>query len=108
LKHCGAALADIRLHSLQDPSYYRSQVLPPPLKAEAERKLRAFLSKLPDDTSRAGLGRQIEGAIRYMTAADLSNQFLRTLQMTRKLDRLRNEPGAGALFPSVRIVPARG
>ncbi|MCA3574533.1 MAG: hypothetical protein IOC86_11500, partial [Aestuariivirga sp.] len=92
----------------QDPSYYRSQVLPPPLKALAERELRSFLARLPAEASSASLAEQIDGVIRYMNAADLSNQFRRMLQVTAKLDLLRSEPGASALFPEIRIASVPG
>lgn len=100
---CGATFADVYLHSLQDPSYYRSQALPPPLKADAERRLRRLLATLPAGAPSADLARQIEGVIRFMNAADLSYQFPRVIQVTGKLDRLRDEPGISTLFPDVRL-----
>ena len=108
MRDCGATPADVYLHSLQDPSYYRSQVLPPPLKAQAERTLRSYLARLPAEAASAGLAAQIEGVIRYMNAANLSNQFPRMLQVTAQLDRLRGEPGVSTLFPDVSITSTPG
>lgn len=103
VQDCGATLGDVYLHSLQDPSYYRSQALPPPLKQQAEQALRNFLARLPPETPSSSLAEQIEGVISFMNAANLSNQFLRMLQVTAQLDQLRGEPGASKLFPEVRI-----
>ncbi|MEL6683510.1 MAG: twitch domain-containing radical SAM protein, partial [Pseudomonadota bacterium] len=42
---CGATLPWINTHSLQDPSFYRTQVLPEPLKQQTEAELRSYLDK---------------------------------------------------------------
>ena len=100
-RECEAEVSDYFLHSLQDPIFYRTQVLPAPIKAKAENALR----RLMRDTLAKGGGdpvskllRQIEGIIDYMNAQDLSRQLPRLLHRTRQLDALRQEQSS-IMFP---------
>ena len=100
-RECEAEVSDYFLHSLQDPIFYRTQVLPAPIKAKAENALR----RLMRDTLAKGGGdpvskllRQIEGIIDYMNAQDLSRQLPRLLHRTRQLDALRHEQSSN-MFP---------
>lgn len=92
----GAGPGDIYLHSLQDPEFYRTQVLPPEMKAKAAAGLRVAAARFiagrrPGDPGVTSLLRQIEGIIRYMAAQDLRGQLPRLRWWSRNLDRLRQE-----------------
>ncbi len=100
-RECAAEASDYFLHSLQDPIFYRTQVLPAPLKRKAENALRSFMRDAVshDDGEAAGmLCGSIEGIIDYMNAQDLSGQLPRLLKRTRLLDALRYEH-SGIMFP---------
>lgn len=104
---CGATAADFNLHSLQDPVFYRSQVLPPHLKAKAERQLREFLASTTNriagtgEAMRAFHG-QVLGLVEYMNARDLSAQLPRYAERTARLDALREEAGM-RVFPGIPV-----
>lgn len=105
-QECGATAADFDLHSLQDPIYYRSQVLPSQLKAQAETQLREFMASMKTGGIKAEenieeFHRKIRGLIDYMNARDLSDQLPRCAKVTAQLDALRDDTGV-KMFPGIQ------
>lgn len=91
---CGAVPGEIRLHSLQEPDYYRSQVLPARLKRQATSQIKDYirtqLLRHETDTVRASeFSRYLLGVVHYMNSCDLTNKLPQFRDMMKQLDELR-------------------
>lgn len=100
---CGAKDEDYGLHSLQDPMFYSTQVLPQDLKRQAEEALRAFIrthqaKQAGGQAAPNGLCHQIERIIGYMNAKDRSAHLPRLMTRSWQLDSLRQEDSS-IMFP---------
>ncbi|MDA4848385.1 twitch domain-containing radical SAM protein [Hoeflea poritis] len=92
----------IYLHSLQEPEFYSTQILPAWQKRRVSKDLEAYVEAIAQRTGPAGRGRDdhirlVRGIIDYMNGRDLSAQFEKFARMTRKLDTLRGEDSLGLL-----------
>ena len=92
---------DFNVNILQGPEYYRCDVLPAPLKAQAKIKINETIDWLDgqDHLKRATTGYQ--GIINFMDAQDKSQLIDDFLAVTAKLDQHRNEDLA-TTFPELR------
>jgi radical SAM protein with 4Fe4S-binding SPASM domain len=110
---CGASPEQFHLHSLQSPSYYRTQILPRAQKRAAAENIEAYLAELAatgqhSEDALEGLRHSLRGLIGYMNATDLSEQLPAFTSMTGRLDELRSENLAEAfpeLSPLLEPVP---
>lgn len=99
---CGAQIEDFYLHSLQDPNYYRTQILPKPLKQKAIINLEDYISTLSarqdiDPAVCQSFIDQLQGMIKYMTAKDMKKELRRFIKQTNILDDLRQENSADVM-----------
>ncbi|MEL6920988.1 MAG: twitch domain-containing radical SAM protein [Pseudomonadota bacterium] len=95
-EECAASADTILLQSLQDPSHYRTQVLPRSLKKEVAADLQSYCSFLPEAFNcsvdeASDLTRQVCGAIDFMNGQDRSVQLEQFKSVSQKLDELRAE-----------------
>ncbi|WP_169054254.1 twitch domain-containing radical SAM protein [Nitratireductor sp. XY-223] len=95
----------IHLHSLQDPEFYRTQILPGTVKRQVSKELAAYLAALaegpgPMEEGSGEHARMVRGIIDYMNGRDLSGQFEKFVRMTQRLDALRDEDSR-ALLPEL-------
>lgn len=98
---CDAQASEMRMHSLQEPKFMRTQVLPRRLKHDVERRLRSFAAGNPasamPDAGAPQLQAQVEGVIGYMLAEDLTPELPRLARRMDALDRLRSETTSAVL-----------
>jgi organic radical activating enzyme len=95
---------DLMLNLLQDPIYYRIDVLPFQYKVDVQEKFIEHIAwlKPQDRLTRATVG--FESAVKFMMADDKSNLLLNFKTQTAHLDRIRNEnvldaiPELGSLY----------
>ena len=95
---------DLMLNLLQDPIYYRIDVLPFQYKVDVQEKFIEHIAwlKPQDRLTRATVG--FESAVKFMMADDKSNLLLNFKNQTAHLDRIRNEnvldaiPELGSLY----------
>ena len=91
---------DFNINILQGPDYYRCDILPEKLKSKIRQKIEATIKWLePLD----GIGRAINGyrgMLNFMDAADNSHLLSKFLDVTSKLDSVRNERFAD-VFPEL-------
>ena len=95
---------DLMLNLLQDPIYYRIDVLPFQYKVNVQEKFIEHIAwlKPQDRLTRATVG--FESAVKFMMADDKSNLLLNFKNQTAHLDRIRNEnilnaiPELGSLY----------
>jgi hypothetical protein len=77
------------------PEHLSVRILPPPLKALADIRLRDLADKLrtgwPDDVQRPALIAAVEGVREYMGEADHTDKLPDFLRWTRLMDRRRNQ-----------------
>ncbi len=102
---CGATPAEFVLHPLQEPIYYRTQVLPAHLKRTARLGLEEYINTLetrPSSESAMGsIATDIRAQIDYMEAEN-STQYLPHLKrMLMQVDGLRSEDSLEVL-PELR------
>ena len=92
---CKAKLSDIAMRPLQEPSFYRMQVMPADMKQTVARKLRDHLAQLRishvGDECLPGHIQQIEGMISFMYDSDYSAELPEFVRMASTLDQLRRE-----------------
>lgn len=92
---CKAKLSDIAMRPLQEPSFYRMQVMPADMKQTVERKLRDHLAQLRishvGDECLPGYIQQIEGMISFMYDSDYSAELPEFVRTASTLDQLRRE-----------------
>ncbi len=93
---CSAVLGDIHLHSLQEPDFYRSQVLPARLKRQATTQIEDYIRTVvlrhePDTVRASEFSRCLLGVVHYMNAADLTNKLPQFRDMMGRLDALRSQ-----------------
>jgi len=92
---CQAIPSEFELHSLQDPTHYRTQVLPPHLKRKARNKIEAYISEKTNVVDNAGDNSSfivaVRGIVDYMNASDLSDKLPDFKFITDQLDKLRSE-----------------
>ncbi len=108
-EECGATPDRFVLHPVQEPIYYRTQVLPASLKRSAKRSLERYLEgltvrtkdSLPDSGIVASIGAQSD----YMFAEDLTTYLPHLKRMLMQVDELRSEDSL-AVLPELR--PAFG
>ncbi|MFO1088010.1 MAG: twitch domain-containing radical SAM protein [Hyphomicrobiales bacterium] len=93
---CAADPASIYLNSLQDPPFYRTQVLPPWMKRKATRRLRRLRKDLlevgrhdPDRENLAALG--VAEVVQFMNACQRDDQSAALKENLVRLDSLRGE-----------------
>lgn len=93
--NCGAKPADFHLHSLQDPTHYRTQVLPADMKQTAGTRIEAYISERTEGHDSADDFDDFIAAARgitaYMHAQDLSGKLPDLKFITDQLDALRSE-----------------
>ncbi|MGE0847335.1 MAG: twitch domain-containing radical SAM protein [Flavobacteriaceae bacterium] len=99
---CGARPADFDIHSLQEPPYYRTDVLPRRLKARAAASLEAYIGELERRDLESDPGTlvfvdRLRGAIRMMRPRADSRHRRRLARTTAALDGLRRERTAAVL-----------
>ncbi|MDD5629404.1 MAG: twitch domain-containing radical SAM protein [Elusimicrobia bacterium] len=97
------APSDIHINLLMDPAEYRIQILPKRLKHEAAEKYRDHIDSLArghGESAREAIA-QLEAALRFLDAEDLSGHLDDFRRRTRALDRLRKEDFC-AVFPELR------
>ena len=95
---------DLMLNLLQDPIYYRIDVLPFQYKVNVQEKFIEHIAwlKPQDRLTRATVG--FESAVKFMMADDKINLLLNFKNQTAHLDRIRNEnilnaiPELGSLY----------
>jgi len=92
---CDAGASDIHAHSLQEPRFMRTQVLPRRRKREIEQRLSSFLAEhaeraKPDDGFEQ-LRRCVDGVVAYMRSEDLTSELPKLARRMDALDRLRSE-----------------
>ena len=92
-KECAAPPESVQLHSLQEPLFYRTQILPAPMKQRAAHIIAALIARTPQPTSpgQRALTSRLLGIVRYMNAEDRIEQIPRFLERSAKLDALRRE-----------------
>lgn len=94
---------DIHINLLMDPTEYRIQILPKRLKQEVVGKYRShidFLAREYGESARAAIG-QLEAALRFLDAEDLSCHLDEFRRRIKAFDRLREEDFCG-VFPELR------
>jgi hypothetical protein len=96
---CAASPDSVHLHSLQEPLFYRTQILPPAMKRRAARTIATFVASTAGNASpgQRTLTNRLLGAVRYMNAKDRTEQIPRFLERSAKLDALRREDWRTAL-----------
>ena len=83
---------DFYINFLQDPTYYRIQVLPEVYKEKVRQKYRAHIEWIKaKDPNLDGLVKQFESAVQFMDMEDRSLELNNFLSMTKKVDFLRKE-----------------
>ena len=95
----GSVLPD----SLQDPTYYRTQILPSHLKHRAADGIEAYIAEILErqkSEESHGVRRFVSsarGLVKYMNAADLTSELGAMRKFTDQLDWLRDEDISQAL-----------
>ncbi|RWC10674.1 MAG: twitch domain-containing radical SAM protein [Mesorhizobium sp.] len=98
LRHeCEARASEIHMHSLQEPKFMRTQVLPQRQKRKIEQKLRSFLAQSEPGAGAEQMQRYVNGVIGYMRSEDLASELPRLAKRMDALDRLRSESTSNVL-----------
>ena len=103
---CGATPGDFSLHSLQEPSFFRTQILPQALKRRVTKALKAYAYDVERRFDKQSLEtgefmQKIFGMISYMNAQDLSKELREFWKRMFVLDELRSEDTL-AVLPELR------
>lgn len=82
---------DLNINILQDPDYYRIDLLPAQYKINVQEKYLNHINwlKPQDHLKRATIG--FESAIKFMMADDKSHLLNKFIEKTKTLDKIRNE-----------------
>ena len=93
-RECDASPSQMFLHSLQEPVFMRTQVLPRKLKHQITGRLGAYIAKIvardePSDVDKLRV--MVEGVLSYMTAQDLTHELPNFVRRMDELDALRSE-----------------
>jgi hypothetical protein len=93
MTECAATPDVIHLHSLQDPAFYRTQILPAAMKQRAGRSIAMYVAKAGRDRTAGSrvLTAALLGIVRYMNAEDRSAELPRFRERSGRLDVLRQE-----------------
>ncbi|WP_108880274.1 twitch domain-containing radical SAM protein [Anderseniella sp. Alg231-50] len=107
-EECDAVPSKIQLHSLQEPDFYRTQVLPGKLKRKAAKQIEDYIQNVlcehePDPDKASEFSRHLTGMVRYMNSEDLTRKLPLFREMMKKLDELRSQD-SGATLPSLQPV----
>lgn len=95
---------DFYINFLQDPTYYRIQVLPEVYKEKVRQKYRSHIEWIvAKDPNLDGLVKQFESAIQFMDMEDRSHELNNFRSMTKKVDFLRKEDFART-FPEFKDI----
>ncbi len=102
VEECQAAPGAVLLHSLQEPDYYRSQVLPAGLKQRATRKIEDYICNvLPvhelDPVKAKEVSSHLIGLVRYMNCEDLTRKLPQFRDIMSRLDGLRGQDSRTSL-----------
>lgn len=98
LRHeCEAKASGIHMHSLQEPKFMRTQVLPRRQKRKIEERLRSFLAQAEPGDGAEQMQRYVNGVIGYMRSEDLASELPRLAKRMDALDRLRSESTSDVL-----------
>lgn len=101
MTQCGATADSFHLHSLQEPPFYRTQILSFALKRKARDGIRRFLRSVRlSEGDPIKLEARLNGVLAYMQAEHRTGDITRFMEMARKLDDLRREDLAGT-FPEL-------
>ncbi|WP_419909870.1 twitch domain-containing radical SAM protein [Hoeflea sp.] len=98
----GASPGSIFLHSLQEPEFYRTQILPFHLKRKVSEELEAYADGIASKADTIGNVdgphiQMVRGIVDYMNARDLSARFEKFARMMQRLDKLRDEDSSTLL-----------
>ena len=105
---CAARPAEFHTHSLQEPGFLRSQILPPKLKKRASATIDDYIDRL----TKAGdmnaqdleiMREKLDGIKAYMNTQDLQQQIGKFKARVEKLDSLRAE-NSQETFPELREI----
>lgn len=102
-QECGASPDQFFLHSLQDPIFYRTQILPTHLKHRATDGIETYIAEvLEQHEYEENDGLQLfvnsaRGLVNYMSSADLTGEIDAMRKLTDRLDELRDEDISQAL-----------
>lgn len=96
MHECGARPSKIHLHSLQEPDFYRTQILPAKMKRMATRQIEKYIRTVlvehePDPDKASEFLRHLTGVVRYMNSQDLTRMLPQFRTMMEKLDALRSQ-----------------
>lgn len=96
VEECQATPGAFQLHSLQEPDYYRSQILPAGLKQRATRKIEDYICNvLPvheaDPVKAREVSGHLIGLVRYMNCEDLTQKLPQFRGIMSRLDELRGQ-----------------
>ena len=105
IEFCHAKPSEIYVHPLQEPIFYRSQILPSPAKKEVSKIYKKYISALKssgksdvyDVETFEGLLKELEN---YMHAEDHQSEIEKFKSYSRKLDSLRSE-NCEQIFPEL-------
>lgn len=94
---------DLNVNILQDPAYFRIDILPEETKQELKQKYEEHIAWLTphDHLRRATVG--FESAINFMMADDKSNLIPAFWDRTNKLDKIRSEDLL-AVIPELKVI----
>lgn len=101
-RECGARLDEFFVHSLQDPVFYRTQVLPKEVKKKSIQNLEKYIKELwlrhdLDHQKIQNFIDSLQGLINYMMAQKLRSELPKFLKRTLDVDALRQERSADVL-----------
>ncbi len=108
---CAASPDSVHLHSLQEPLFYRTQILPRAMKQRAAGSIAALIARTAHAASPGQrlLTQRLMGVVRYMNAEDQTAQIPRFLERSARLDAVRREDWRVVLpelAPLAEAVPA--
>ena len=99
---------DIRVNVLEQPVEYNVQILPPSFKKEITEKYRRHLEWMRsaptnNEQARAIMAQELENAIQFMNAKDLSEHIQDFVKLTERLDEMRDESTL-EVFPELKRI----